>query len=548
MEHYVGPVVAEQGEEREEYLERAFVMTESIRRALEPGRPFVCGRRGAGKTAVALRLKFLREDADGIEFDTYRYIGREEYSILQRQGTSGLAHLGFTGSAYGSDIVDCYYYVWTYILELEAMRCASALDSDEPSSQDQRIVSAYLDQIGCHDRSPVARGTSVFNECMEEVGRKSGSIMRLALDLRELILDPDYVAARSAAQGILSRRSAVIAIDSDEHYDTQDSKILPTRGLCRAVKDIESSGKFRQLTVKCFLPAELTELLFSEHIAKFNALTVYLLWNSSELFELLHARYMLDLTGEIGVRSSEIEKGIIEEVAKGPRSGESRLSFWRRAFWEHIAPPVVHNTYDRPELSAVFLLRHTQKRPREVLSCMNFVLEAAAREGELPAISAESVVNGIHHVDNIYQLLSDNLSIFDMPVYSPTPNLAELAQHILKDTRVTFSGKDFRDFAKRAHTLLQLPGGTSDSETMSLLLRSGLVGTVEGKLREFTLPGEASSTKYYLTQFEYTIPGRVIVGDASSCAVHPILGDRLSLRDLDDVSVMHLPEKQELPD
>ena len=57
-------------------------------------------------------------------------------------------------------------------------------------------------------------------------------------------------------------------------------------------------------------------------------------------------------------------------------------------------------------------------------------------------------------------------------------------------------------------------------------------------------PGESKSCRYYVTEFEYLIPGYVAINDESLCAVHPVLSNRLGLRAPDgDAGVVYpLPE------
>lgn len=549
MENWLGYLDANDSREKQ-WLNKpdSFVATRSIRRALDPDRPFVCGRRGAGKSAIAYELRNVREDGSRV-FDTYLYIPREDYDVLQNALVGDICTHARLSHSQPRQLEGYFFYIWSYLLDLAMFRCAEQL-SERGLIDDTRLapIKAFLAANSAPGSSPADEARDRTVSCMGEIGSDCGApITAFSSALKRLKRQPGFPEAHEAAAEAFKQIRGVVAIDTLERYVVDDAYYLEAwRGMCRAIKEFQSSGEHGKLCVKCFLPAELTHHLFSENLAKFNDFAVYLQWSYAELLELLARRYVAFLS-ELAdnTEGSDALKHAIEQSRD--RKAETRSSFWRANFWTRFFPERVENAYGWTEDSAAYIIRHTQKRPRELLSCMNSILDRSIEREEGTTVAVTTLISGLHDPDNLHQLLTDNLSIFDLPRQTDgVIAIHEVAADMFANESALFSGKELREFSQRAFSALTRDDRSADELGIEMALRSGLIGSVLLPPREWPATEEGKTCKYYCTQFEYCVPQRVRVNDQSLCAVHPILGDHLHLKDPKGGVVYPVPESDDL--
>lgn len=549
MENLLGYLDANDERERQGFFPASFVRTKSIQKALHPDRPFVCGRRGAGKSAIAYELSLMLR-GEKPQYAGYIYIAREQYEHLHQQIVRDILTHPCLNRSTGDDIEAFFFEIWTYILNLASFHCAAQVaDSYKIPKDRAKFILDYIDGNGGLTTSPPEKTIYNVIDCMRQVHDEAAPITEFVLALRQLQKGPGFQAARDATLSVFSKFTGVVAIDTIEAYRIEEPYLRAWRGMCHAVKEFQLSGKYGRLSIKCFLPAELTGMLFRENLAKYNDHSVYLQWSYAELLEFIARRYVIYLANTKDRKSVQLSKelsDVIESFSSNSRNAHVK-DFWREKFWNRFFPVRIKNRYGWLEDSAAYIIRHTQKRPREILACMNFIVAAAIDNNESPLISSESIISGIHHPDNLHQLLTDNLSIFNLPMESDaTVSIHEVAETIFANASVTFSGSKLKDFAKRAFRVLTRDEAIADEFAIDLALRSGLIGTVNVPPRQWLDPDSGESCKYYITKFEYCIPGRVTWNETSLCAVHPMLADQLGLTDPDGYVVYHLPEPTDL--
>lgn len=546
MPAYVGQLVAEGHLEQCEYLPRTFIETPSIRRVLNGRSCFVCGRRGSGKTAIATMLD--RPSAAGSatpHFQVSCKVVRDDYDVLHATMVDELQNK--LPNTTPTQMEQLYYHLWRYILEILLCRLALASPAAHAAPSPLSAVQAYLDNAGFDDHAVADTVTTQAISLLGSTQSDALPFTALILSIKHLRKSPAHLAATRAALLVLENFPSLITIDSREIYDLRGYGVYPLQGMCRAVRACADEVSHRNIRILCFLPAELTEDLFRENHAKYYEVSEYLYWSYADLLQLLAHRmcYFLD-QHDHSAAAEAIRAGISE-----PPHNMSRSEFWRTKFWHLICEPRIRNRLGWSEDSCAYLIRHTQKRPREVISCMNHVLDLALDRNELPVISGHSLRMGIHSDGNTYQLLSDNLSTFTLP--KSDLSVPDVAGTVMAGEHTVFSGRDFTKFAKRALQLLSTsPEADCVADAKQLLLRSGLIGRVipaaEGIAHEWHEARESVACKYYVTEFEYLRVGHISINDQTTCGVHPILSNRLGLTGPENDSgvIYPLPEADDL--
>ena len=540
MKHYLGYLEATNAEEKELYLPNSFIKTDSIKKSLDNNICFICGRKGSGKSAVALMLDKLTNERRERFFEKSYCLFEDDYSVIHNSfQESFIKNVNYEDFENGN-IEQCFFEIWSYILELVVFNLSALVEGEDFF---ESILSDSSIDISDPCNTALIESIKILEEIKDSIAPVPSFISRI----KKLRNTKHHKKAIEKSTEIFKIHSCVISIDTMETYDISENRIFPLKGLCRAVKEFHSRQLYTGIHIKCFLPAEITDDLFKKNLAKYNQYAEYLSWNYSDLIEFLAKRFVLFLNKE------EISPTFANELGKvfDKEISGSKNKFWFEEFWIKVAPTYVINKLGWQENSCAYMIRHTQKRPREVLSCMNFVIEKSISSGSFPMITEEAIKTGIHDEDNLYNLLSDNLAVFTYP--KQNMSIAEFASSLLADEHFIFSSRDFSRFAKRALSLL------SDSEVIyehteyakAILLRSGLVGRVvthNGNKGNSFVNDLGQESKYYVTEFEYLIPGKVVIGDNSLCAVHPILADRLKLRAIEnDIGVVYpIPEIDDL--
>ena len=548
MKHYLGYLDATQEEEQKHYLPHTFVKTKATMRALDDDICFVCGRRGAGKSAVVTMLNRLKDSEGKIYFKSTRGIYEEDYQVLHVIFLQELYAIIGHGENVNSNLELCFFGMWSLILDLFAMQTIVDVTN---SNDDCNKVEAYLRQIECSDCNPIDFVTNKAMNIIKEANNKALLLTSLALYFRQFRNNRQHKDMLGVVSDLTVDCKIALFIDTMEKYDISDFKIYPLRGLCLAVKEFVTKKRFSNIQIKCCLPAEVTNELFQKNLAKFHESSVFLHWSSSDLLEFLAKRFYLYLEKENNSNYKELAKEIYDCINRKEISG-SKNKYWFVNFWTKIAVGRIFNKFNSPENSCTYLIRHTQKRPREVLSCMNYILEYSIERKQFPFLSEKTIVNGIHDGDNLWQLLTDNLSIFHFPKVDK--NIFDLASTLLADEKIVFEGKEYSRFSKRALSKLSGIDVTDKaSYAKNLLIRSGLVGRViqyskQKPAHEWNDPETQLPCKYYVTEFEYLVPEKVIITEESFCAVHPMLGDKLKLTNDDgDIGVVYpIPEKDDI--
>lgn len=547
MKQWIGGLDASNTQEQAR-LEECFVTTKRIAEALESECVFVCGRKGAGKSAVAYKLR-----SDVKRYPACTEVKPVDYYPLHTELIDSIQNTAFMVGTSPQSVAAYFNAIWTYILHLAAFRnCLLLADSGKIERKAVSDIFSYLSQRGC-DETPI--GVYVFQRAQTMLSRVSGEASPTAgfgAALNSFLMDESFRRAKKQAAACHRSLKSIVIIDTMERYDLDRMKAASFRGMCGAIKNFVDENGLFGVDVKCFLPAELIDHVFLDNKTKYIAMSTVLEWEYSELIQLLARRYAAALaSGSLSEMPGAIEmsRKILDAVNAVILAGKSRNEAWRRNVWPLFAPVAVRNRLTWVEDGAAYMFRHTQKRPREVVCCMNFAVDIALAYPEFPLIGERRMVSAIHSPENLHMLLGDSLSAFrddntDTQGRAPEP-LVNVFKGVFGGTSTVLSGKSLREYSGRSHSILVRGTIAMDGEFEAVLLRSGLIGVVSD-VRRWT-DSEGGRCKYYLTQFEYCTPSSLVINEASQCAIHPILADVLHLKDAshDPGVVYHIPSDEE---
>lgn len=518
MQALLGNLDAKLDKARVDLHRSTFVITRATRRALEDDVPFICGRKGTGKTAVADRLHW-----DVTNFSSHIAIDENEYDDLHSAFVSMLLNGQYTSHVEPDELARWFFHLWSYILNLAVFQgCAQITDQSAAVADDVAAVRDYLGKVRALKNSPVRVAFWLLRKMLEQYGQRPTAPVDIADKLNALSEGDSYRSAEAAARRLGRHTSILVTIDTLEQYDLSPHRIFPFRGMARAIKAFYERDNYPDVEVKCFLPAEIVDYVFFENRAKYLDLAVTLEWKYTELLEFIGRRYAWYLRQHTLPAARKLGDELQMQIELLSSEQNTSNSAWRSQIWARFAPARIRNRQGTEEDGANYLLRHTQRRPRECLCAMNHIVEAAEKSSDFPLLSPEALITALHDKANLDVMLNSTLSIYKLAEYQGSVQ-ALVARIFANEARV-FPAKELRRISSRALSELGGSRAVVQEEIEKLLVRSGLIGAVVSKPAENIAPHEP---RYFVAEFEYGLPGAVNLNEDSLCAMHPILADFL---------------------
>ncbi len=339
----------------------------------------------------------------------------------------------------------------------------------------------------------------------------------------------------------MRRSSMIIILDTLESYNLNlDGFKEALRGLITAVLTINREMKSNKIHVFLFLPAEIYSELASEMPAKIADKSVFLQWNRTDLFLMIALRFLELIHKTKALPSHEILhlesllNPAIKKLSKRDEAKEILSQFWHDT---GFLPKVISNRLGYNEDCLNYILRHTQRRPRELILVFNSIIELAENRNEFPKISSNTVVDGIHNRKTLYTLISDTLSPFNGYI----DRLVDRTGSVFQSRDRVMSGSELKKFAGALFDVGPLPG-MDEEDFLNFMLRGGVVGRIKNQDRK-----EDPETGYCLTEFEYLMQGRITWNNRLDYYVHPILGDFLEMPSVPGYGMVY-PVAEDEPD
>lgn len=477
-------------------LETVFVRTPSYRSALEPSRCFITGRRGSGKSALAIMAS--RDPSWQIGY------------VVQGERSQYGAYLDIVdalvereNAGQRVDVKRAVQLLWHYALRVLILQVVAEHATSLGIANDDRAVRIrqWLESTGHWHESLGSLLSRTFSRALQRLAA-GGPVMEFYASLHDQSSVPAFRDLLRGLPDLLRQNRLLVVIDTLESYKVHDESMrLGLRGIVTAIIGALSDLDLRNIGLRFLLPSEadLFGSAFADVPAKAIARTVFLNWRASDLFTLISARYleMLRRTELIASDAAEQLTDAVTTILTGKSDGRGL----RHAFWyaTRFLPERVVNRQGYHEDTFAYILRHTQRRPRDLIFIFNQLIREAHSRSELPYISAESVVVGLHREQTLTLLVSDALS----PYEGYVGDILDRAQAMLYNGSRFITGVELKRLAKQIYDIRPLRWVEPETFTQ-ILLQSGVVGLVD-RSHVSRLRG----ARYCQARFEYLLQGRL---------------------------------------
>ncbi|MFC1919806.1 P-loop ATPase, Sll1717 family [Chloroflexota bacterium] len=492
---------------KEEY---GFLPVRQFHDIIDSDNTFLCGRRGSGKSAIAINLMNENpwtkrwEYREALEGERDRY--REYMEIVERLCTVVEQHSYVNLKA-------AVQRLWEWALRVKAMQAVviQSKQRGEPVDADLQEIERYLEELPdpLHIQSSMGHLlANTFDSAMENLN--NGKFNTFLLNLSEA---RTFLSAAEALQRKTKRKKVLLVIDTLESYRIWAPFMIEGfRGILEAVNTFRTDPRMWGVSLKFFIPAEIYDKVFTGIPDKVGSGTIFMRWRSSDLISILSGRFLsiLERTESIPKREIKVLEKYVTTAYESHDGKHLREPFW---YENEFLPRRVKNNLGQEEDCFAYIFRHTFRRPRDVMMYqMQAIINRALDKGEFPKISNTSVVDGVHDPQVMMHILGAALSPFEGPIPG---GAVEEAINTFYEKPWIMSGRELKNFANILYSIEPFRD-IEVEDFVLLLLRAGVVGLVRSDL---------PSKLYHKARFEYLMPDNLPLTPDLRYCVHPVMGD-----------------------
>lgn len=484
------------------YSEFYFTETPFSKPAMDPETYLIIGRRGSGKTSLSEYFGFQQDLGDATSIDVNE---PGVYNAILNQVIRKIEHPSELAIPLIKDIWE--YTIWQLVLH--------HLKGRGDKIKAQSIVEG-------DPGSPSAIMRFLFTGLLKKylVGEQADLSYQVARNLH----GSAFRKTREAVIEATRRSPVIVAIDSMEHYSTEDPYVMwATAALVECASALNAEYADQGLHVKVFLTDEIFPY-FQENIvtnvSKHIRHPLFLHWRPRDLARLVCWRLhkYLSQSSEYDYEPADdidwTSYGAVVEDVWSPLFGTKLNS--QAAIHEHTFP---------------FVLRHTQMRPRQLMMICNRVARMARDAGTFPTASEDILRAAVReeglHLSN--EVVSSYSRIW--------PNAGQIVG-ALSGMPARFPGSELDRVAKR--TAAEWPDGFTRTKFKRMVMELGIVGR---QRREPTGPDGIVEA-----DFEFLLEDRLYLTEKDTCVLHPMFYRKLNIEREPGIVVYPFPDHPDYDD
>lgn len=459
---------------------------------------FLFGRRGTGKTSL---IRMLDHEISQGQLDIYAtsWVCDSQpilLSISAQLRSSPLATLPL------AELAESAALIWKWFIALSAMLAhlqESSDNANEPSAL-KELRQFVMQCLGAFDEgSPRSILQNALETRLAEATSSSASVWPVGEQrarMRALFGGNDFLRALQVLIGVSRKHPVLVMLDAGDVYTARDHvNSAATTGLIAALTFFHDELRATGIYAKAAFPSEVLPYVFPYNKGKMQGKIVIIAWTFRDLVSLIAKRYAYALNERDGAAFLRFEEH------------QHALTF----LYQHL-PSTVVTSSGLPFDTIAYVIRHTQKTPRQVILLLNSMLTFSRRRGfTLDNLVAhpEVIVEGVHA--RLDQLVVDAIDMYQFLF----GDVALLIKRILSDEQSHFPENRLQQRLKRVSDL-RAEYQMSRGEVIQVLLSVGVLGIAHRAHRlaepQWLLEG----------LFEYQFKEQLVTTPDSWLVVHPM--------------------------
>lgn len=475
-----------------------FLHTDSYENFKEENCLYLFGRRGTGKTSI-MRM-FNHEVNKGL-------IPPYSVSIvLDQEDAYHELSMQLRGSPFGElptdELIHFLVKKWEWVITTHAMAAIVNKRSNHGEIDDNvRILKNYLCNEGVCDIThnkcrPWNKIKSVVTKNLEDIGYETIKLGLAITKISSQILNPDFERAKQALYDTIAKYNeyCVVLIDSIELYNLYDhiSSSVVT-ALIEAVRRFFAARNSRRILAKAAFPSEIYTFLTSLNQEKIEGKNLFILWRYRDLVCLIAKRHYKKFA------DSNDKLTQFDNFDKAKK------------YIYSVLPATVKTSQGMIFDTLAYIIRHTQKKPRQVILLFNIIYTLAENyDIDLSNIPKEFIKKGVHARLDI--LMKGTLDIYEQ-VYQ----FAErIVRRVLNHAPSHFTGAHLDSMLKEV-SALRSDADLSSEDIKRLLLESGSIGI------EYCTHNINEKINLVEAIFEYQVKGVLTISNDTKLVIHPMI-------------------------
>lgn len=452
--------------------------------AVMPQTYLIIGRRGSGKTALAESFSFHKNFQNAI----YIKIATEE--TYQEVLSNIASHTSETRQISIPRLKKVWEYIfWKIIFQhtRDYSTSSGTSDSNRQAAHNKKAVSHTMN--------------SIINWLHNFLNDSGGRLIDERID--ELLNQKELEAAKSEVLKIAKANPIIVAFDTLEKYDMDSDGLMNAMaGLIQCAADFNLRYSEEGIHLKIFVSGEIFPYLMEsilQNPLKSVREPLYLFWRPKDLLRLICWRFHRCLA----------ENNLLLDASKVPIKWSSPREVFNK-MWRPYFGREITNARGFKENSFSYVLRHTQMRPRQLISLCNSIAKHAAEKGRFPIFSEHDIREGVRQSekDLAFEIINSFSEIY--------PAVHQIVDALLEVPLVF----DFRELDRRARESASKwtwqRREFSKEAFFQLVTELGIVGLVS----------RHNESGYIDADFEYSLQERLTVTHRAQFVIHPMFYSR----------------------
>jgi hypothetical protein len=488
-----------------EYSNLYFHETPFTEAALRPETYLIVGRRGSGKTALTEYFSFQTDLANPL------CVAMDKPEAYQEL-LSDIA-----GRASDSPLIAIprLKRVWEYVLWSVLAECVRRQQSCQGSHLSDDAVTDRVSNILWR-----MLDSSLLGKMLKGKGEDSASTARSPAGIG----NGDVEAIKDQVLQIARKRPIIVTVDTLEQYDTTNAGLMNAMAaLIEFASDFNLTYLPRGIHLKVFMSGEVLphlQVRVLSNTSKYLRHPVYLLWRPKDLLRLICWRLYHHLK----------LKGCLRPESEGDIDWTDHRDV-KRKMWVPYFGEYLVNARKVQEETFIYVLRHTQMRPRQLILLCNSIAAQSQQSDRFPTFLEDDIRRGILMEEE--HLAIEIVNSFQS-IYPHVDEIIKALRGVPKIFRGNILDKKATVSASR------WPRGTYEQSAFKRLVTElGIVGRVTRN---------HSEDGYIYAEFEYSLRNDLTISHDDECVVHPMFYQWLAVEMNSDARVLPFSTDRERTD
>lgn len=511
--NYLGEEDAEtEWNQNAEEAEKKFLFTTAYEEFEDTSNIILIGRTGTGKTAI---LRYLEHKIEKGKLKEYKYAIKINFNdiILCLNNFQGIDNSIHSKIEVERSI--------KFIITISIMQFISNIQKEELYK-----IKTFLKKGKFDDHSSIYTKIKKAIERSQDFSGKLGNTARninTLYDIIEIFTTAEYNDALIELHNFTKLNKIVVLIDSSNEYDIRDLKTMVIIKSLIAIC-FEFYSEKKGIVLKIALPSEIHTHLFNALPGKHQGHTVTIQWNYKDLIRFIAIRiFRWSVKEEV-----QLFHFINEFSIKDFTSGTEEANENAKCLIGNILPEICPTSLDFSFDTIAYCIRHTLKKPRELMSIFNSLIEQIIKTKNIKLYyeNPEKIKLVIHSTQE--GMICSALSMY----HNFYIDIGPICDIVLSNQTYCFKASDIEDAMKKAagevRRIIRMNPDSliyDKQDIQRILLESGLVGKViDYKVIAKGHPkfNNESEITLITAQFEYQIKGRLSFNVNDLYVIHPM--------------------------